>query len=112
MKSSILILLKINASRFAKLYTKIDQLLYTMSYFGLREWQFDNRNITRLSQVLKSQNVHQMEFDLSTVDWNRYFRNYMPGIRKFYLKENDEKLGALKARNKRQVENGIENFFF
>jgi alcohol-forming fatty acyl-CoA reductase len=82
-----------------------------MSYFGLREWQFENQNVTRLWQVLKCQGVQQLEFDLSTVDWHQYFRNYMPGIRTFYLKETDEKLSALKARHNRLVENEIKVLF-
>lgn len=76
-----------------------------MSYFGLREWEFDNSNIDRLSSAIKSQQkmeaipngIHNgpvpsqmgsdLEFDMKTINWNEYFYNYLPGIKKYFFKE-------------------------
>lgn len=79
-----------------------------MSYFGLREWHFRNENIDQLDKLLKSQNNHlsmnesknqsdgitqsggktvDLEFDMRTIDWNKYFYHYLPGIKKYFFKE-------------------------
>lgn len=77
-----------------------------LSYFGLREWKFQNSNIKRLSMLLKSkqrsleQDANEiinengsfrrspvLEFDMQTINWNEYFFNYLPGIKKYFLKE-------------------------
>lgn len=107
-----------------------------MSYFGLREWQFQNTNIDQLATLLKTpkyfshksngyiNSIHNpdsnnnnsnnnnncnimdknyycvngykmkpnaqradLEFDLKTIDWDAYFFNYLPGIKKYFFKE-------------------------
>lgn len=80
-----------------------------MSYFGLREWNFCNKNIDQLAKLLKNQSkcsnelnksiscsrngTHtdnqtcNLEFDMRTIDWNEYFYNYLPGIKKYFFKE-------------------------
>lgn len=79
-----------------------------MSYFGLREWQFSNNNIDQLANLLRSQRnlkrssklnsnngiitdaKHRepyLEFDMRTIDWNEYFFHYLPGIKKYFFKE-------------------------
>lgn len=89
-----------------------------MSYFGLREWQYQNTNIDELSTILRNQhqngynndnlkmvekfgqNEHDtnmqrmhkkspnLEFDMRTINWNEYFYHYLPGIKKYFFKEN------------------------
>lgn len=88
-----------------------------MSYFGLREWQYQNSNINQLSTILRNQyrngfNVKNamlnekvghnnecvdrqmlrrkhpdLEFDMRTINWNEYFYHYLPGIKKYFFKE-------------------------
>lgn len=65
-----------------------------MSYFGLREWQFENTNIDRLASEIKKQGgsnkfLHgaNLEFDMQTIDWDEYFFHYLPGIKKYFFKE-------------------------
>lgn len=65
-----------------------------MSYFGLREWDFENTNIDRLSAEIRSLTENNgvdntnLEFDMKTIDWEEYFVNYLPGIKKYVFKEN------------------------
>lgn len=52
----------VNFCRNAKNYQKLRRLLSMMSYFGLREWKFSNKNIDQLATLLKSQpktNLHK-----------------------------------------------------
>lgn len=64
-----------------------------MAYFGLREWSFENTNISRLASDVRRQygpnsgdNIN-LEFELSTIDWEDYFLNYLPGIKRYVFKE-------------------------
>jgi alcohol-forming fatty acyl-CoA reductase len=72
-----------------------------MSYFGLQEWDFQNDNIEDLSLELKRQGMRTFEFDLTTIDWKEYFRSYIPGIKKYYFKESDDKKALTKVRYSR-----------
>lgn len=120
-----------SASRYRKGYQKLSRVISMMSYFGLREWQFQNTNIVRLAAILKSwqkndnhnhtdghyshiinryhhrlndtssftttngklfnesidQRPFNLEFDMQTIDWNEYFLNYLPGIKRYFFKE-------------------------
>lgn len=89
-----------------------------MSYFGLREWEFENSNIDRLASEIRSQHKFQetqnpngiddtemirdgsavlpeklshLEFDMKTINWNEYFHHYLYGIKKYVFKEKDTK---------------------
>lgn len=93
------------------------RVISMMSYFGLREWQYQNSNIDQLSTILGNQyrngyndknavsnakivhnndcvSTHKtqqknpdLEFDMRTINWNDYFHNYLPGIKKYFFKE-------------------------
>uniref|UniRef100_A0AAG5DLI7 Fatty acyl-CoA reductase C-terminal domain-containing protein n=1 Tax=Anopheles atroparvus TaxID=41427 RepID=A0AAG5DLI7_ANOAO len=73
--------------RYRKLMMKTSRSLETMSYFGLREWNMVNDNVVRLRTLLSPAEARLLEFDLATVDWNEYFRAYIPGIRRYVLGE-------------------------
>lgn len=60
-------------------------MLTVLSYFGTRQWNFQNENVARLvqkSKTFKYRPSDKMEFDLSKVSWNKYFVTYWPGIQK------------------------------
>lgn len=54
---SIFFLLHRNADN----YQKLNRVLYMMSFFGLREWKFCNKNIDQLATLLKSQHKQIQE---------------------------------------------------
>ncbi|XP_052871037.1 fatty acyl-CoA reductase 1-like, partial [Anopheles cruzii] len=72
---------------FGKMVSKTARFLETMSYFGLREWQAANDNVVRLRTLLGHGEAQLLEFDLAAVDWDEYFRTYIPGIRRYVLGE-------------------------
>lgn len=67
-----------------------------MSYFGLRDWDFNNQNINNLSKCLKKNRQANLEFDMATIDWHEYFQYYLPGIKKYFLKEINPDIGQSK----------------
>lgn len=129
---------------YTKGYQKLCRVISMMSYFGLREWQFQNTNIDRLATLMKSStncnnnnnndisytnnnnnslnamNNNQnttvntssnqnkqyagktdLEFDMNTIDWDAYFFNYLPGIKKYFFKEHLTDNGKCVAHYKR-----------
>uniref|UniRef100_A0A182KGY1 Fatty acyl-CoA reductase n=1 Tax=Anopheles christyi TaxID=43041 RepID=A0A182KGY1_9DIPT len=72
---------------YRRMVAKTNRFLETMSYFGLREWKIANENVVRLRTLLTPTEASLLEFDLSTVDWDEYFRAYIPGIRRYFLAE-------------------------
>lgn len=80
------------------------RVLQLLSYFGLREWTFQNDNVKKLSRSVKAAdegNKLNLEFNMETIDWKEYFNHYMFGIKKYYFKENFDKIDKLQKRYKR-----------
>lgn len=74
--------------RYRAIYRKISRLITMMSYFGLREWQFENTNIQKMSGNLPTKDKIDLQFNIDSIDWIEYFHYYLPGIRKYLFKEN------------------------
>lgn len=70
-----------------------------MSYFGLRQWDFKFKNIERLIDETKHFKFDRghLDFDLKTIDWSEFFKNYIPGIKKYYFRENCENVEKLRV---------------
>ncbi|XP_055687402.1 fatty acyl-CoA reductase wat isoform X2 [Lutzomyia longipalpis] len=74
---------------FIKAYRKIEIILEIMSYFGLRDWKFSNDNIRYMNQLISHRNRqhYSLDFEMEHINWDEYFRHYIPGIRKFHFRE-------------------------
>uniref|UniRef100_A0A2A4JS90 Fatty acyl-CoA reductase n=1 Tax=Heliothis virescens TaxID=7102 RepID=A0A2A4JS90_HELVI len=70
-----------------KAYTKITKFSEVMAYFATREWKFDNSNTQKLYSEMCEADKHLFDFDMSTMDWNDYFYNYIRGVRVYLLKD-------------------------
>lgn len=83
---------------FTKAYKKIEKVLIMMSYFGCREWNFRCDNVQRMIEETKDFKYQRgdLNFDMRTIDWNEYFRNYIPGIKRFVFKESCDDVERLK----------------
>lgn len=75
---------------YRRAYAKTEKILIMMSFFGLREWHFGNRNIQMLLEKTKNFTYQRgdLEFDVRKINWPEYFRSYIPGIKRHYFKEN------------------------
>lgn len=75
---------------YRKAYRKTEKVLLRMAYFGTREWNFGNENVRRLIEESKKFEFsnENMDFDLKNINWEEYFRNYIPGIKRHFFKEN------------------------
>lgn len=83
---------------FSKSYKKIENVLVMMSYFGCREWNFKYENVERMIDETKTFKYQRgdLNFDMRTINWNEYFRNYIPGIKRFFFKESCDDIDRLK----------------
>lgn len=84
---------------YRKAYRKTEKILIIMSYFGTRQWIFQNKNVQSLVEKTKHFEFQRgsMDFDMRNINWSEYFRNYIPGIKRYFLKEDCADVGALKS---------------
>lgn len=84
---------------YSKAYKKIEKVLVMMSYFGTREWEFTNGNVDRLLKCTRDFKYEKgnLEFDIRKINWNEYFRNYIPGIKRYFFKEDCGSLRQMKT---------------
>lgn len=75
---------------YSRAYAKTEKILIIMSFFGLREWNFGNRNIQMLVEKTKNFSYQRgsLDFDMRKINWPEYFCHYIPGIKRYYFKEN------------------------
>lgn len=75
---------------YRRAYKKTEKVLLMMSYFGLRQWSFKNENIQSLLEKTKNFKFinGDLDFDFKNIDWQEFFKNYIPGIKKHHFKEN------------------------
>jgi len=84
---------------YRRAYAKTEKILIIMSFFGLREWNFGNRNIQMLLEKTKNFSYQRgsFDFDMRKINWTEYFRHYIPGIKRYYFKENASNVKRLAA---------------
>ncbi|XP_050334697.1 fatty acyl-CoA reductase wat isoform X1 [Bactrocera neohumeralis] len=83
---------------YIKAYRKISRVIYMMSWFGLKDWRFAHNNIDELDAMLcKTQERNLLQFNMATINWREYFRSYLSGIRRYFFKDNDNKLQKRRA---------------
>ncbi|XP_058456377.1 fatty acyl-CoA reductase wat-like [Malaya genurostris] len=72
---------------YQKAMKKTRHILEMMSYFGLRQWTVRNANVRHMRTLLSREETQLLEFDMAAIDWNEYFRTYIPGIRCYWFGE-------------------------
>lgn len=74
---------------YREAYRKTEKILIKMSFFGTREWHFQNKNIEALVEKTKDFKFQRgcLDFDIRNINWNEFFRNYIPGIKRYFFKE-------------------------
>lgn len=84
---------------YSKSYKRMEKILMMMAFFGTRDWNFGNENIQRLIEKTASLKFERgdLNFNISLIDWKEYFRNYIPGIKRYFFKESCENVKALES---------------
>ncbi|XP_069698281.1 putative fatty acyl-CoA reductase CG5065 isoform X3 [Periplaneta americana] len=80
------------------LYYKSLKFLALVSSFSTQEWTFHDANVRSLLSSLSPQDKDIFYFDLTQLEWKKFLKTYMAGIRFFLLKENESTLPAARKR--------------
>lgn len=70
-----------------KIYKKINKFSDVIAYFGTRSWDFKNNNVQTLWRSLDPKDKELFFFDISQLDWDKYFYSYIRGVRQYLVKE-------------------------
>lgn len=72
---------------YRRAYERTEKILIIMSFFGLREWKVCNGNVLAMLEKTKTFR-NRLDFDMRNVDWREYFKTFIPGIKRYFFKEN------------------------
>lgn len=79
------------------LYSKIHRAVNSLEYFTMREWIFHCNNVLNLANHQIGQDKKIFNFSLKTLHWPTYFENYVYGVRKYLLKEEEATLSVART---------------
>lgn len=85
------------------MYKKVLKFTGIINYFTVRNWDFSNFNVKKLLHELEPNDRQIFQFDMSEIDWENYFKNYMKGIRIYLLKEPLKNLEEAQKRWRKYV---------
>lgn len=76
-----------------------DHFMDVISYFTLRNWDFNPENRHRLiTEFMSAEDRRLFNCDISSIDWREYCRTYALGLRRFVLKEPEENVKEARRR--------------
>lgn len=75
-----------------KLYFKVWKMIETLHFFTTRGWHFEANAMPELFNKLTKEDKKSFNFDVRQVDWNSYLFDYVMGIKKYILKEQEDDL--------------------
>lgn len=84
-----------------RLYEKLHRATAALEWFTTRDWSFKSNNVVEMSQQLQGVDQKIFHFDVRDLQWEPYWRDYILGIRKFILKEDEESLPLARSKLKR-----------
>lgn len=84
-----------------KIAKRFQRAADTGEFFAMHEWIFENGNLKQLiNSVKQMRDGYEFPCDMSTLDWESYVQNYMLGIRKYVLKDDDSTIKSAKQKLK------------
>lgn len=84
-----------------KKYKRIHQFVDVLSFFTNKDWEYENGNIMALWEKMSSQDKKLFNFDMSTINWNEYFKHYIKGIRVYLFKDELNNVQTARIRYQR-----------
>ncbi|XP_050298925.1 fatty acyl-CoA reductase wat-like [Anthonomus grandis grandis] len=81
-----------NKPQLLSLYSKVLKLGDKVKFFGERDWEFDNENVQNLWLNLNKNDQKLFPFNIASISWVLFSKNYSLGLRRYVLKEDDSTL--------------------
>ena len=79
---------------FNKLHTQIK----VFDFFSSHQWLFDDSNTRKLLNQMSKQDREIFNFDVDEVNWSSHVDDYVLGIRRLILKEDDKSINMARER--------------
>ncbi|XP_046837373.1 fatty acyl-CoA reductase wat-like isoform X1 [Vespa crabro] len=87
--------------RLLKMYKKIDTLSKLFQYFTTTKLNFTNKRWNELLSKLTTEDRELFFCDIKDINWDKYFENYILGIRMYVLKDPIETLPQARIKWRR-----------
>ena len=71
-----------------------------VEYFAVNEWEWDQTNVSHLTEELGETDKYKFYFDVSLINWEEYLEDYIKGTRQYYFKED---LSTMEEARKHQT---------
>lgn len=83
------------------------------AFFVTGDFNFKfNRNIAELSKKVRAMKNYrdELNFDMNDIDWSEFFKNFLPGLKQYFFKEDMSKCESLTKSYRRWIENILKYF--
>ncbi|XP_054709423.1 fatty acyl-CoA reductase 1-like [Uloborus diversus] len=84
--------------RFVNMYHRIHGVMNHLQYYTNRKFFFLTRNMRKLVEDMEPADAEIFPIDQNKLDWEEYMKNYVLGVRRYYLKESDSTLESSRRK--------------
>lgn len=85
-------------TEFVSMVDRMERAAGFLEYFTTTEWNFTCDNIMALMEQQSPKDREVFNFDVRPIEWLPYLEDYVLGVRKYILKENESTLPAARRR--------------
>lgn len=86
-----------------RIVDKLHKAVRSLEWFTTHQWQFKCDNVLKLHQQLTGSDSKTFAFDVRELQWPSYWEDYVLGMRRFILKEDNSSLPAARHSLQRSV---------
>lgn len=83
-----------NKHGLLEVYKSLHRSIRLLEYFTTNEWHFHCNNVILLMNSLYGKDREIFDFNIRPINWSSYMENYVLGVRRFLLKEDESTLPA------------------
>ncbi|XP_015788751.1 putative fatty acyl-CoA reductase CG5065 [Tetranychus urticae] len=87
--------------KMVKIYEKLHRASKALEFFTTRQWRFKVDNVLMLCDQLRGVDKQLFHFDIRDLHWPTYWEDYILGIRKYVLKEENSTLPSARKNLQR-----------
>jgi fatty acyl-CoA reductase len=84
-----------------RIYEKVFIFIEALEFFSTHEWKIRTNNVLMLTNQLEGVDKQEFNFDIQQLNWSTYWKDYVLGIRRYVLKEDDSTLSKARSDLKR-----------
>lgn len=86
-----------------KVQDKIAKAVECLEYFTTHQWRFKDDNVKALLNAMSQSDRDNFQFDVKSIEWNRYLERYVLGYREFLFKQSPSSLSSSRAKMRKYV---------